>query len=194
MRQLVLASANPKKVAELKDLLAAHFDVLPRPSAAPETIEDLDTLEGNARKKAAEIAAFSGAAALADDTGLFVEALHGEPGVYSARYAGPESDPVANVAKLLGALEGSADRSARFETVVAIVWPDGRELLARGQVEGRIALAPTGEGGFGYDPVFVPAEGDGRSFAEMTSNEKAEISHRARALAALRSKLGETPT
>jgi len=199
LRQLVLASANPKKVAELTELLAAHFEVLPRPDDAPETIEDRDTLEGNALKKASEIAEFVGAAAISDDTGLFVDALDGEPGVYSARYAGPDGDAEANVAKLLDALEkaahaGRSDRSARFETVVAIVWPDGTELVARGQVEGHISFAPTGEGGFGYDPVFVPNEGNGRSFAEMTNIEKSEISHRARALMALRTKLGETPT
>lgn len=171
--------------------MAGSFEVVPRPAEAPDTIEDRDTLEGNALKKASEIAGLAGAAALADDTGLFVAALNGDPGVYSARYAGPESDSVANVAKLLAALEGVEDRAAYFETVVAVVWPDGRELLAHGKVQGRIALSPVGDSGFGYDPVFIPSESDGRSFAQMTSSEKAEISHRARALAKLTNKLTE---
>lgn len=191
MRRLVLASANPKKVAELSELMEGKFEIVPRPVDAPETIEDKDTLVGNAIKKAAEIAAFTGAPALADDTGLFVNALGGEPGVYSARYAGPECDAVANVAKLLLALEGVDDRAAYFETVIAVVWPDGRQVLADGKVLGSIGHEPVGEGGFGYDPVFIPTESDGRTFAQMPSSTKAEISHRARALANVIPKLDE---
>ncbi len=189
----MLASANPKKVAELAELMEGKFEIVPRPDAAPDTIEDKDTLVGNAVKKAAEIATFTGAPALADDTGLFVTALGGEPGVYSARYAGPACDAEANVSKLLSALDGADDRSAYFETVIAVVWPDGRQVLADGRVDGTIGHNPVGDGGFGYDPVFIPIESDGRSFAEMASSEKAEISHRARALNNVILKLDELP-
>ena len=189
MRRLVLASANPQKVIELTDLMAGSFEVLPRPAAAPETIEDRNSLLGNALKKAEEIAQFAGVAALADDTGLFVNALNGEPGVYSARYAGPEADPEANVAKLLAELKHAEDRSAYFETVIAFVWPDGRQVVARGQVDGQIGRSAIGHGGFGYDPVFIPNEGDGRSFAQMSIAEKGSISHRARALSNLSTEL-----
>lgn len=191
MEELVLASANPDKVAELRGLLGDHFVVVARPSGAPETIEDLDTLEGNAAKKAAEIARFADAAALADDTGLFVAALGGEPGVYSARYGGPDCRAEDNVAKLLSNLESSTDRAAYFETVVCISWPDGNQVLAHGRLEGTIATEPRGENGFGYDSVFVPDVGDGRTFGEMTAPEKAAISHRARALASLMEELAQ---
>ena len=123
--------------------------------------------------------------AVADDTGLFVDALDGQPGVRSARYAGDDANDEANVIKLLGALEGTDARSARFRTVIAVVYPDGREVLVDGVLEGVITLAPRGSGGFGYDPVFAPDETPGRTLAELSAEEKNTISHRARALQAV---------
>jgi len=129
------------------------------------------------------VAAAAGAAALADDTGLEVDTLDGAPGVHSARYAGSPADDAANVAKLLAALEHvpPEHRTARFRTVVVAHWPDGREVLAEGVVEGAIATEPRGSRGFGYDPVFIPSPGE-LTFAEMTLEGKDAISHRGRAL------------
>ena len=186
--RLVVASANPAKIAELVDLLGGRYAVEPRPPKLADTVEDGDTLQANALKKAREVASFTGVAALADDTGLFVDALEGRPGVHTARYAGESATSEQNVARLLAELDGLGDpagRSAAFATVIALVEPDGTSTVAQGRVAGRIASAPRGEGGFGYDPVFVPLEGDGRTFAEMTSDEKHRYSHRARALQAL---------
>lgn len=199
--RLVVASANPGKIAELVELLSderlngpglAHrYSVEPRPDGLADTIEDGDTLEANATKKATEVATFSGATALADDTGLFVDALDGAPGVRTARYAGEDATNAENVAKLLRELDGDENRGARFRTVIALAEPDGSVRLATGTVEGTIATEAVGDGGFGYDPVFIPVEGDGRAFAEMTSAEKHEISHRGRALRALIEQLAQ---
>jgi len=129
--------------------------------------------------------AATGLAAVADDSGLEVDALDGAPGVWSARYAGEDATDQDNVDKLLAALADRpdpTDRTARFQAVVVLRHPDGSELVASGTVEGHIAAAPRGPGGFGYDPVFVPNEGDGRTFGEMTQDEKHAISHRGRAL------------
>jgi XTP/dITP diphosphohydrolase len=157
----------------------------------PEVVEDATTFLGNARLKAVALAEAGGLPALADDSGLEVDHLDGAPGVWSARYAGEGATDAANVAKLLGALEGVPDagRGARFRAVVVLRWPDGREVSAEGSVEGRIAHEPRGGGGFGYDPVFVPTEGDGRTFGEMGPEEKHLISHRGRSLRALVAKL-----
>ena len=127
----------------------------------------------------------SGLPALADDSGLEVDALGGAPGIYSARYAGAGATYDDNVAKLLRELESADHRQARFATVALARWPDGREVVRRGEVEGRISSAPKGDRGFGYDPVFVPVEGDGRTFAEMTPDEKHSVSHRGRGFRAL---------
>lgn len=189
---LVLASTNAGKLAELADLLGDRYRVVARPADLADTVEDGDTLEYNATKKATEVAAHAGADALADDTGLFVDALGGRPGVHTARYAGPEADDAANRVKLLGELsdrEGPAARRAEFRTVIALVRADGSSVLAEGRVVGSIAPAERGERGFGYDPLFVPDEGDGRTFAEMSLAEKQGLSHRARALAALLAEL-----
>lgn len=188
-RQVVLASANPKKVDELVAILGPRIRVLPRPPEVGEVDEDGDTLEANAALKALAVARHAGALALADDTGLFVDALDGRPGVRSARYAGEPPDDGANVDKLLGELadQGATapeQRRARFRTVIALGRPDGTVETVDGVCEGRIADAPSGSGGFGYDPVFIPVEGDGRTFAQMSAAEKAAISHRGRALAA----------
>ncbi|MEZ5228599.1 MAG: RdgB/HAM1 family non-canonical purine NTP pyrophosphatase [Acidimicrobiales bacterium] len=184
--RLVIASANPDKVKDLVELLGDRYEVVPRPADAPETIEDADTLEGNAIKKASEIATFTGCDAIADDTGLFVDALGGRPGVYSARYAGENATYAENVAKLLGELDGVEDRRAEFRSVVALIRPDGSGVTGEGSVTGRIIDVGRGANGFGYDPVFEPDEGDGQTFAEMSSAEKHELSHRGRAMISLR--------
>ena len=188
----VAATANPHKLTEMRAALDGIATLLPRPPELGEVHEDGDTLEANARTKAAAVASFAGAAALADDTGLEVDALGGAPGVHSARYAGSPADDRANVAKLLAALAGVPPerRTARFRTVVVVRWPDGREVPAQGAVEGSIAEAPRGERGFGYDPVFVPAPGE-LTFAEMSLAAKDAISHRGRALRALARKLNQ---
>jgi XTP/dITP diphosphohydrolase len=194
---LVCASANPDKVREMAEILAGvGVVVLPRPEGLPDVVEDGDTLEANARLKAAAVAGASGRAAVADDTGLEVAALGGAPGVRTGRYAGEHASYADNVAKLLDALVAAGastpeERRARFRTVVLVRRPDGAEALAEGVVNGWIALAPRGEAGFGYDPVFVPDEWDGRTFAEMSSTEKHAISHRGRALRALAEALEE---
>ncbi len=188
---MVLASANPDKAAEIVSVLApCGFDLLPRPGDVPDVEETGSTLEENARLKAQALVAATGEAAVADDTGLEVVALDGAPGVHSARYAGPEATYVDNVARLLHALQGLASdqRRARFRTVALALFPDGREVVAEGVVEGRIADRPRGAGGFGYDAVFLPDAGeggDGRTFAEMTPAEKNAVSHRARAFRSL---------
>ena len=190
--RLVLASANPDKAAEIRAILApSGAELVPRPEGVPEVAETGDTLEENARLKALALATATGLPAVADDTGLLVDALDGAPGVFSARYAGEEASYADNVAKLLAQLDGVAPRArtARFETVALACWPDGREVLARGAVEGVIATEARGTGGFGYDPVFVPAEGDGRTFAEMSAEEKHALSHRGRAFRSLAVKL-----
>jgi XTP/dITP diphosphohydrolase len=188
--RLVLASGNPHKAAEITDiLLAAGLDVeiLPRPAEVPEVVEDGLTLEDNARLKAVALCEATGLPAVADDTGLEVDALGGAPGVWSARYAGEHATYEDNVQKLLGELQGvpSERRGARFATVALVRWPDGREVAAIGEVEGDIVEEPRGGAGFGYDPVFRPAEGDGRTFAEMTPAEKHAVSHRGRAFRTL---------
>ena len=179
----VAATANPNKLIEMQAALEGVAILLERPAELGEVPEDGDTLEANARIKAAAVAAFAGAPALADDTGLEVDALDGAPGVHSARYAGTAGGDEANVAKLLAALTGVAppQRTARFRTVVVARWPDGREVLAEGAVEGSIAVEPRGSRGFGYDPVFVPSPGES-TFAEMSLEAKGSISHRGRAL------------
>ena len=188
--KLVLATANPDKTRELAALLEG-FEVVPRPAGVPDVDETEDTLEGNARLKAVAVMQATGEPAVADDTGLEVDALGGRPGVYAARYAGPGASYADNVAKLLEELAGVAApaRTARFRTVAVARFPDGREIVAEGWVRGTIADAPAGHGGFGYDSVFVPAGGDGRTFAQMTQAEKAAVSHRGRALRALAAQL-----
>ena len=183
--RLVCASANPDKVAEIATLLAGVVELLPRPVHAPDVVEDAGTLEGNARLKAAAICAATAMAAVADDTGLFVTALDGAPGVETAYFAGPTASHAENRAKLLAALSTADDRSAEFVTVAMIVWPDGRELSVRGVCRGHIAEAERGARGWGYDPLFVADELDGRTFAEMTEADKHTVSHRGRAFAAL---------
>lgn len=191
---IVLASANPKKVAELREVLGDRIDLVARPTEVPEVVEDADTFVGNARLKAVALVEATGRPALADDSGLEVDALDGAPGVRSARYAGEEATDADNVAKLLGALAAHPElsaRTARFRCVIVLRRPDGSEVVAEGTCEGTIAERPSGDGGFGYDPVFVPDDGDGRTFAAMPSEAKHAISHRGRAIAALVEVLAE---
>lgn len=180
--RLVCASANPKKVDELSRMLPSWVQLIPRPDNVGEVEETAPTLEGNATIKAVEIAHAAGDWALADDTGLLVNALHGEPGVRSARFAGDNATDADNRALLLQKLEGCDDRSARFKTVLAVVHPSGEMHFIFGECDGAIALSERGANGFGYDSIFVPEDGDGRTFAEMTASEKDALSHRGRAL------------
>jgi len=184
--RIVLATANPDKAREIEELLDG-FEVVPRPGSLPDVDETGATLVENALLKAHAVCDATGEPAVADDTGLEVDALDGAPGVYAARFAGPTATYDENVAKLLAALDGVPPdaRRARFRTVAAARFPDGREVVAEGAVEGTITDARRGSGGFGYDPVFIPDDGDGRTFAEMTLAEKQAVSHRARAFSAL---------
>jgi XTP/dITP diphosphohydrolase len=182
--KLVLASANPDKAAEIVELLPGH-ELLPRPAEVPDVVEDGETLLDNARLKAAALARATGLPAVADDTGLEVAALGGEPGVYTARWAGDSCTYADNVAKLLREMDGVADRRARWRTIAIVMWPDGREAWAEGTCDGVVAESARGAQGFGYDPAFVPDGGDGRTFAELTRGEKSALSHRGRAFRAL---------
>ncbi len=186
--RLVIASKNPDKIAEVREVLESlRLDVEVVTDATwPDVEETEDTLEGNALLKARAVAAATGCAALADDTGLEVSALGGAPGVRSARYSGEAATYASNRAKLLAELAGAEDRRARFRTVVALVTAAGDEVVAEGSVEGTITAEARGSHGFGYDPLF---EVGGRTFAEMTPAEKHDLSHRARALHALAAKL-----
>lgn len=188
--ELVSATANPHKLAEIAELLSGVAVMQPRPADLADVVEDADTLDGNAELKVAAVVKATGKPAVADDTGLEVDALDGAPGVRSARYAGEPANDAANVAKLLASLDAVGARSpdqrtARFRTVAVVGWPDGRRVVAEGSVEGVIADAPRGTAGFGYDPVFEPHAGDGRTFAEMDVADKHALSHRGQAFAAL---------
>lgn len=183
--RLVCASANPDKVAEIAAILAGVVELVPRPADVPDVVEDADTLVGNARLKAVAICEAAGLPAVADDTGLEVDALGGAPGVYSARFAGDGCSYADNRRKLLDELTGATDRRAVFRTCALVRWPGGRELVVDGVCAGTITEAERGSGGFGYDAVFVPDDGDGRTFAELSDAEKNAISHRGRAFAAL---------
>jgi XTP/dITP diphosphohydrolase len=188
MTSFVLATANRHKAEEMRAVLSRlDIKVLARPDDVPEVDETEDSLEGNALLKAVALVDATGEAAIADDTGLFVDALDGRPGVFSARYAGEGASYHDNVVKLLGELESvaPAQRSAQFRTVIAVAYPDGEAFWVEGVLEGTITESPEGNGGFGYDPVFAPTDGDGRTLAQLTPDEKNQISHRARALRAL---------
>jgi len=181
--RIVCASANPHKVEELARLLPSWVELVPRPSDIGDIDEDAPTLEGNAIIKAVEIANHASEWAIADDTGLEVDALNGAPGVRSARFAGEHATDAENRALLLSKLVGITNRSARFRTVVALVSSKGDIHFVGGECAGTIAESERGDSGFGYDSLFIPADGDGRTFAEMTGPEKDAVSHRGRALA-----------
>jgi XTP/dITP diphosphohydrolase len=160
------------------------IDLQPRPADLADVVEDADTLVGNARLKAVAVCSATGLPALADDTGLEVDALNGSPGVRTARFAGEHATDADNRAKMLGELSGKT-RTCRFRTVALLRFPDGREIIAEGVCEGSIAEAEIGERGFGYDPLFIARDGDGRTFAQMTVEEKHALSHRGKAFRAL---------
>ncbi|HET6874825.1 MAG TPA: RdgB/HAM1 family non-canonical purine NTP pyrophosphatase [Acidimicrobiales bacterium] len=188
MTAFVLATANRDKAAEIEAILGPGVGLVPRPDSVGDVDETGETLEENARLKAKALVDATGRPAIADDTGLEVRALDGRPGVYSARFAGPDATYADNVALLLREMNGVADRRARFRTVALALWPDGREVVAEGAVEGTIVQEARGTNGFGYDPVFEP-DGTGRTFAEMSVDEKNAVSHRGRAFGALAEKL-----
>ena len=178
---VVVASKNVDKVAEVEAVLASIVPpiVVIGGHAWPDVDETEDTLAGNALLKARAVVDATGHAAVADDTGLEVDALGGSPGVTTARYAGEDATHDDNVDKMLRELEGVESRSARFRTAVALVTPEGEELVVEGVLEGVITTEPRGTGGFGYDPIF---DVDGRTLAEIPAEEKNAISHRAKAL------------
>ena len=190
---IVVATRNQHKKQELiallrgLDITIRTLDDFPE---APEVVEDGDTCEANAVKKAVEIAQYTGLTAVADDTGLEVDALGGRPGVFAARYAGEQATYEDNCRKLLQELQGvpAGRRSGRFVTVAAIATPEGRRLSVKGVLEGMIAEQPTGSHGFGYDPVFVLPE-YGQTLAQLSPEVKNHISHRARAFTQARTLL-----
>ncbi len=190
--RLVMASANAHKALEIAQILTDH-EIEPRPDSLGEIVEDQETLEGNARLKALAVCAEAKSPAVADDTGLEVDALSGLPGVRSARFAGDSATDSENLSKLLEDMQHvpNGQRTARFRTVAVVVFPDGKELVAHGVVEGSIAEEPRGTGGFGYDSVFVPDEGGGSTFAEMQAEHKNLISHRGRAFRSLAQMLSQ---
>lgn len=196
--RVVVASNNEGKVREIRHVLEPlGWEVLRAADLglqAPEVEETGATFLDNALLKARAYAEAFGCAALADDSGLVVDALGGAPGVRSARFAGEPSDDAANNAKLLAELAEvpASERTARFQCVVALVWPDGRVLAADGTCEGSIGFEPRGSGGFGYDPLFLPDAAPGRTMAELSPDEKSAISHRGSALRALRAALEQT--
>jgi XTP/dITP diphosphohydrolase len=197
--RIVVATANPDKAREIRAVLEAEglaIELVPRPGDVADVDETGETLLDNARLKARALSRATGLLAVADDTGLEVDSLGGAPGVFSARYAGDSATYADNVAKLLREMTSvrRAARTARFRTAVVLASPDDVELTADGVVEGVIADEPAGEGGFGYDPVFRPAGGGGRTFAEMTAAEKDAISHRGRALRSLAREMRDAMT
>jgi len=190
MKRIIVATNNAGKVQEIRQILGdLPFELLSLRDAGIDikVEEDQDSFEGNARKKALEIAQYTGYPALADDSGLEVMALRGQPGVYSARFAGENATDEQNNAKLLKMMEGIPyeKRQARFCCAVVLAYPDGRILQATGECYGRIGFKPSGSGGFGYDPLFI-VEDLGKTFAELTPEEKNGISHRGIALRKLR--------
>ena len=181
--QIVLATRNPGKVAELRSLLVdlpVELRTVTDFPDAPEVVEDAPTLEGNAAKKALALYEHTGLVSLADDTGLEVNALDGRPGVHSARYAGPDASDAGNRVLLRQELNGHADRTAQFRTVIAFA-ENGEVYYFEGICKGHILDEERGSGGFGYDALFVP-EGETQTFAEMDTPTKNAISHRGRAL------------
>lgn len=192
--KLIIASNNAHKIREIKNMLGEKFEEilsLREAGIDHETVEDGDTFMANALKKAREIAAISGVASLADDSGICAHALDGAPGIFSARYAGLDgghASDAANNALLVKNLSDKSDRTAHYTCAMALVYPDGREVTAEGYMYGRIIDTPRGDRGFGYDPHFV-MDGEVRTVAEMTDEEKNSVSHRFRALSLLLSKI-----
>jgi XTP/dITP diphosphohydrolase len=175
-RSVVFATGNPHKVEEVAEILGAHWAVS---AQDPDVEETGTTFEENALLKARAVCEATGDLAIADDSGIEIDALDRRPGIHSARWT-EESDWIPRVLRELDGVAGEA-RSGRYVAAAAAVWPDGYEVVVRGVIEGHVADAPRGSGGFGYDPIFVPDEGDGRTFAEMGADEKHAMSHRGRA-------------
>ena len=188
---LIVATRNPHKLAELQEILAGRT-LLPLPDEVVLPPEDADTFTGNALLKARAAARLSGLIAIADDSGLSVAALDGQPGIYSARWAGPTKDFAVAMAKVEERLvEAEADDyAAAFHCALAVAWPDGTGVVFEGRVEGSLTFPGRGTRGFGYDPIFVPADGE-LTFGEMEPAAKDAISHRARAFALLKAALLE---
>lgn len=189
--KLILATNNAHKVTEMKAILAPFFDeilTMREAGVEHETIEDGETFMENAVKKARELAELSGCCAIADDSGLCVDALGGAPGIYSARFSGTHGDDAANRRVLLEKLEGNTNRAAHFTCAIALAWPDGRLLTSEDYLYGEIAYEERGENGFGYDSLFLLPE-RGLRTAEISPEEKNRISHRGKALRGLVKKL-----
>lgn len=189
--KLIIASNNAHKLVEIKAILGSVFDEILSMKEAGiehETVEDGNTFMENAEKKAREIAQISGCPALADDSGLCVDALNGAPGIFSARFSGTHGDDKANNRLLLQKLQGVENRSAHYTCAMALIWPDGREVNAEGYLNGEIGFEEKGQNGFGYDPLFI-VSGLGKTAAEISAEEKNSISHRANALKELLNKL-----
>ena len=188
--KIVFATNNPNKLKEIQALMPAGIEILSlKEIGCTEDIPETgDTLEANAFQKAHYLKEHYDYDCFADDTGLEVDALEGAPGVYSARYAGPERSAEANMAKILSELKGNNNRKAQFRTAIALIL-NGEEHLFEGKVEGHISEAKQGKEGFGYDPIFIP-ENETRSFAQMSMEEKGAISHRGRAVRKLVEHLG----
>jgi XTP/dITP diphosphohydrolase len=184
VRRVVLATGNAHKVTEIAAILGDGYEVV---SVDPDVEETGSTFEANALLKARAVAATTGELALSDDSGIEIDALAGQPGIHSARWTA-EHDWIPRVMRELEGVGGAA-RSARYVCAAAAVWPDGAEVVVRGTVEGRIADEPRGTNGFGYDPIFLPDDGDGRTFGQMSGEEKLAMSHRARAFLALAARL-----
>lgn len=191
IKEVVLATGNEGKIKEFSNLLEGVFGKIISLSdlgSPPEVIEDGLTFRDNALKKAREIAQYSGKLTLADDSGLEVDALNGQPGVYSARYSGQSATDKTNIDKVLAELGNNPNRKARFVCVLALVDPNGEELVVEGFCEGVILGKPRGEGGFGYDPVFYLPDRK-KTMAEVEPELKNTISHRANALKKLKTEL-----
>jgi XTP/dITP diphosphohydrolase len=180
--KIILATHNPHKREELLALAGNSFEVELLPEDFPDIPETGNILEENARIKARFVHERLHLSALADDTGLEVEALDGAPGVYTARFAGENATYEDNCNKLLSKLQGLTNRNARFTTIICFIDRGDKEHVFTGSIEGRITESKRGSNGFGYDPIFEPIEGTGKTFAEMTSQEKNQLSHRARAM------------
>ena len=189
MLQMLAATTNKNKVREFQEILKdlkdkiniITTDTIPN---FPEIVEDGTTFAENAMKKAREASAFADMVAMADDSGLVVDALDGAPGIHSARYAGEGASDADRIAKLLKAMDGVTDRKAKFVCAAAIAYRGEEVKTFIGEIKGKITLAPSGSNGFGYDPVFIP-EGFEKTFAELTDEEKNAVSHRGRAMSAV---------
>ena len=184
-RRIVFATGNAHKAEEVAEILGPAWSVEARD---PDVDETGDTFEANALLKATAVVEATGAMAMADDSGIEIDFLGGRPGIHSARWT-EERDWIPKVLRELSEATGP-ERSARYVAAAAVVWPDGRHAVVRGTVEGRVSDRPRGSGGFGYDPIFVPDEADGRTFAEVPAEEKHALSHRGRAFRGLLPHLG----